>query len=448
MRHRLALLASVSMLSIASLALAGVARADVVGHVRVAINSDNTFPSYTTTATNEKVVILQPWDTADLIALKAANPSVKVLMYENTSSASTTASTNGTYDTGVSYSQASANNWLLRNTSGSTFTFSGYSWLYATDIGLTAYQSAWTANVLEKLKSGPWDGVFMDDANPTIYYHYCVTCVAKYPSDATYGAAMTSFIQSVGPQLQTGGYLAVANIGSWPAYTSVVNPWLQYLSGGMDEQFLKWGNTAGTGYQAPVTWKTQLQELALAESEGKLFLGITHSTNTDESAATYGYATELLAGNGHPTFYMGADCSGETWFPEYAYAIGDPSGPYTVDANGVYRRSFSQGLALVNPTTSTQTVSLGGTYSGSGVTSVSSVTMAPQTGLVLTLDPITTPTPTTTTTTTTPTPTTTTTTTPTPPPVTVAPSSTAPPTVSGTAAVGQTLTASPGSLLF
>jgi hypothetical protein len=38
---------------------------------------------------------------------------------------------------------------------------------------------------------------------------------------------------------------------------------------------------------------------------------------------------------------------------------------------------------LVNPTTSTQTIGLGGTYSGSGMANVSSVTVAPQSGLVL-----------------------------------------------------------------
>jgi hypothetical protein len=384
MRRRFGLVACAGALGLVSLILTGVAEAAVVGHVRVAINSSVTFPSYSTTAGQERVVILQPWDTTDLDALKAADPNVKVLMYENTSSASTTPSWTGIYDTGVPYSQAAANNWLLSNTSGSTFTFSGYSWLYATDIGLSAYQNTWATNVLQKLRSGPWDGVFMDDVNPTIYYHYCVTCVAKYPSDASYGAAMTSFVENVGPQIQDGGYLAVANIGSWPGYSSVANPWLQYLSGAMDEEFLKWGSTAGSGYQDPATWRTQLQEQQLAESENKIFLGVTHSDNTDEAAAVYGYATELLVGNGHSDFYMGADYSGETWFPEYGYAIGDPTGAYSVDASGVYRRVFSGGLVLVNPTTSSQTVDLGGTYSGSGVTNVSSVTMAPESGLILT----------------------------------------------------------------
>jgi Hypothetical glycosyl hydrolase family 15 len=355
----------------------------VVGHLRVAIDSNASFPDYSWTATHEQVVILQPWETSELYALKAADPSVNVLMYKNASAASSSAASDGRYSSGVSYDQAAANGWLLRNTSGSPFTFGGYSWLWAADIGNRAYQNAWASNVLSDIGSDPWDGVFIDDLNPTIQYHYCVTCVTKYPSDAFYGQAMGSFVQNVGPQLQSAGRLAIANIGSWSSSGSVVDSWLQYLTGGMDEMFLKWGTTAGTGYASPAVWATQLQEIKTAEAEGKLFIGITHSSNDDERAAVYGYATGLLAANGHSMFSMNADYTNETWFPEYNYAIGDPTGAESVMANGVHWRGFTGGLVLVNPTTSTRTVNLGSTMSGSGVTNVSSVTMGPQSGMVL-----------------------------------------------------------------
>jgi hypothetical protein len=417
-----AALAAASVITVGAAFAAPGAQALVVGHARLAIDSAATFPSYTTTASREQVVVLQAWDTSQLQALKAANPNVKVLMYEDSSAASSSVGPNGLYSSGVSYNQASANGWLLLNTSGQPFTYSCCSWLWAADIGLSAYQNAWVQDVLNQMGSYPWDGVFLDDVNPTIQYGYCVTCVAKYPSDAAYGAAMTSFVQNVGAQLQAAGKLAIANIGSWPNYSSVTNGWLQYLSGGMDQQFLKWGTTPGTGYQSPDTWAAQLAELKLAESEGKLFIGVTNSANTDEGAAVYGYATELLGGAGHSLFYMGADWTNETWFPEYDYAIGDPLGPESVDANGVHRRVFANGLVLVNPTTSLQTVSLGGgaTYSGSGLTSVSTVTMAPQTGLVLVPDASSQ-------------------TTVAPPAVTSAP------TISGTAVKGQTLTGGAGT---
>ena len=152
----------------------------------------------------------------------------------------------------------------------------------------------------------------------------------------------------------------------------------------MDENFLKWGETAGTGYADPATWAVQLREEQYTQSLGKLFLGATGSSIGDTSAAVYGYATMLLATRGNAVFYMGDELADPTDFPEYHYKLGQPIGAQTVSANGVHQRRFSEGLVLVNPTLSRVTQSLGGTYSGSGLTRVTTVTMAPQTGLVLT----------------------------------------------------------------
>jgi hypothetical protein len=49
----------------------------------------------------------------------------------------------------------------------------------------------------------------------------------------------------------------------------------------------------------------------------------------------------------------------------------------------VYRRTFTKGIALVNPTTSTYTVSLGGSYKDLDGVRRTSITMAPHTGEVL-----------------------------------------------------------------
>jgi hypothetical protein len=377
----------------AAVPVASAGAAPIVGQFQYAIDSGavvqnsswnaNATAAANQTASKENVVILQAWETDELRAIKAANPSTIVLMYQDSSAAATTASWSGQYSTGVSYQQAQSNGWLLDNTSGQPFTFQGYNWLYATDIGSAGYQNAWASNVIGELNSAPWDGVFMDDVNPTIAYHYPVSQVAKYPSDAAYSGAMGSFVRNVGPQIQADGKLAIANIGSWSGYASTVDPWLQSLSGAMDEEFLKWGTSAGTGYAPQSTWQAQLQEVALCQSEGKLFLGVTHSAASDEQAAVYGYATELLAGGGTASFSMAQDYTNATWFPEYGYQIGQPTGSYS-QTQGVYERAFTNGLALVNPTGSTQRVNLGGTYSGSGLSNVSTVTMAPQTGLVLT----------------------------------------------------------------
>jgi hypothetical protein len=383
MRRTFALLTVLSSLGLVLVMTAGSAGAMTVGHVRVAINSDASFADARYTADHEQVVILQSWETSELHALKAANPAVKVLMYQNASSASTSAAADGRYPTGISYTRAAANGWLLRNRAGSPFTFEGYSWLYATDIGAAAYQRAWVASVLSRMGNDPWDGVFIDDVNPTISYHYCVSCVAKYPSDAQYGKAMGRFVHAVGPRIQAAGKLAVANIGSWSGYTSVADPWLRSLSGAMDENFLKWGTQAGVGYADQATWAMQLHELQLSEAEGKLFIGISHSDRHDQRAAVYGYATELLAGDGEAVFSMQSNYSGETWFPEYGYTLGAPIGAQRTTAGGVHERPFARGLVLVNPTGSRLRVKLSGRYRGSGFKVTRMVTMAPQTGAVL-----------------------------------------------------------------
>lgn len=355
----------------------------VIGHIRVAIASGAQFSNSKWSAEHDQVVILQPWETHALRRLKRLNPSVVVLMYKNASAASSTAGPGRRYATGVSFRQARAHSWLLRNRRGRLFTFKGYPWLWAANIGSRSYQRAWIANVVKDLGRDPWNGVLLDDVNPTIAGHYCVSCVARYPSNRAYQRAMQSFLSNVGPALKARGKLAIANLGAWSTHVSVVDSWLPYLSGGIDEQFVKVGDRANTGYRSPPMWARELGEVETTQSEGKLFIGLTHSSDYDEHAAVYGFATELLAANGYALYSMSANYSAETWFPEYGYAIGSPSGAFSIDSNGVYRRAFTNGLVLVNPSTAWRTVSLGGTYSGSGLANVTAVRMRPQSGLVL-----------------------------------------------------------------
>jgi hypothetical protein len=355
----------------------------VVGHVDVAINSNARIANYGYTAGHEQVVILQAWETAELRKLKRANPDVKVLMYQNASSASSTAAADGVYPTGVSYTESVAHHWLLDSTSGQPFTFNGEDWLYAANIGSRGYQRAWAHNVNRELAKAPWDGVFIDDLNPTIRYHYCVSCVAQYPTDASYGAAMGRFARFVGRRIRGDGKLAVANIGSWAGYQRVVDPWLHSLSGAMDEEFVKVGTAPGTGYMNEATWREQLHEVRLTQAEHKLFIGITHSSAGDRRAALYGYATELLAGAGNAIFAMNANYTSTTWFRPYGYRIGTPTGHYRVKRGGLYERSFTGGQVLVNPTTHSVKTVLAGRYTGCGLHGVRRVTLAPQSAVVL-----------------------------------------------------------------
>lgn len=352
------------------------------GHLRVAIDSASHAADFSRTAARSNVVILQEWEKARLRSLKVSNPGLKVLMYKNLSAVSPTEW--GNAGTGVTKEQAEVHpEWFLKNTSGARFTFNNYGFLWAADIGNPAYQAKWADNVLAKLKADAWDGVFVDDSNPTMRYHYNVTSVAKYPSDATYSAATGSALAYIGPRIRAQGELVIPNFGDWRRYRSTVGEWLKSVSGGMEEQFTKHGESSGSGYFTGADWDDQLAVVKQTQAMGKLFLGVTHSDGGDHAAARYGWATALLAAEGSASFALHTDYTNETWFAEYDYDLGAPTGVETKVAGGVHRRAFRRGLVLVNPTSASVSVEFGGRYHGSGLASTARSVMAPHTGLVL-----------------------------------------------------------------
>jgi len=378
---RFGLLCTLVLLALPSAASASNADA-TVGHVRAILDSGaEPGPD---TAARQEFVVLQAWQTDRLRALKAADPGVRVLVYKNLSfAAELGASHVGPSPSGVLYSEA-PDSWFLRNTSGQRFTSGSYGWLWAMDVGDPGYQARWASNVVAELRAQGWDGVFMDDTNATMKYHYAVGSVAKYPSDAAYGAATRSALQAIAPQIRAAGKLVVPNFAGWVEYPATYNDWLQFVDGALDEMFLKWGRSAGEGYRPEAQWNTQIAAAKSATAQGKSYLAFTQSGAGDQQAARYGYASLLLASQGDASFAMTPDYGTESWFPEYDYDLGRPLAAETRDQNGVHRRPFERGLVLVNPTASTLNTSFGATYSGSGLTNATAATMPPHTGLILT----------------------------------------------------------------
>jgi hypothetical protein len=356
-----------------------------VGHFRVAIDSNAATADYTGTAARNSVVILQQYQAPRMKALKAANPGLKVLMYKNLPGM-TERQPSGFASGGVTTQDAAAHpEWYLLNTSGQRFTSRYFNWVWIADVGSASYQQKWADNVLGEIAADGWDGVFMDDTNPTMSWHYDVNRMAKYPTDAAWQAATRSALVAIGARFRAAGKLVVPNFSNQKSFPAVIKDWMGLVDGGMNEQFLKWG-TGQTGpetYDPTDYWELQLKQLKEAEAAGKYYLGITPSTATDRAAARYGFATMLLAGAGKAQFALHSDYTNERWFEEFDYAIGTPAGAEAKDASGVHRRAFSNGLVYVNPTASAVRVDFGGTYSGSGLLNATSTTLAPRSGLVL-----------------------------------------------------------------
>jgi hypothetical protein len=369
-----------------ALPASGYGSSDVVGNLRVAYDSNPDLSNLELTAERHDYVILQPWQTDELKRIKAADPSTKVLCHENLAGAKAS-SDSGHFSTGVSYQEADAAHpeWFLRDASGERITFMGYSDLHAMDIGNPAYQRRWADNVVRELVADGWDGVLLDNVDTTMRHDFA-SYPTKYPTDAEWRAAMESALAHIGPRIEAAGKLAIPNFGGWGGNPEVGRDWLRYVSGGMDEMFLKWGNTAGEGYADEYRWSDQLASLRYAQAQGKDFLAVTHSTATDAEAARYGYATMLLGGEGRASFMLAADYTHETWFPEYDYDLGAPLGPESADPDGLHRRVFTNGIVVVNPTDEPLSANLNGTYSGSGATDLfggTEVTLPPKSARIM-----------------------------------------------------------------
>jgi hypothetical protein len=369
---------------------AAVSSAQYAGFVRTAIDTNATFPDVAATARGHQFVILQSWKTDLARQLKAANPALKVLAYKNLSFVSCDAYSGGTYvPQGVRCPEVNATHpeWFLTDAGGARLNSSGYPWLWLLDVGNAAYQDEWARNVIAEAKADGWDGVFMDDTNPTLRYHFDPARVAKYPNDAAWRAATRSMLANVGPRIQAAGLLAIANVCCARDYSGVWKEWLGSLSGAMDEMFTKWGNDPGTGYVwdwGAGGWGGQLEEIKEAEAQGKYFLGIAHSRATDSAAAAYGLTTMLLASQGRSTFALAEDYTNETRFPIYdrAQQLGSPTGAY-YRVGGAYRRQFSAGTVVVNPTLSPVRVELGGQYLAADGTQTTGVSLAATSGAIL-----------------------------------------------------------------
>ena len=331
-----------------------------------------------------RVMILQATDAAVIPRLKARNPDLKVLMYVDMMGADLRDSA-GLSDW-VGFTEARAHpDWFLLNSAGKRLVFEHYPSGRVMDVGNAAYQNSGAARVSARATADGFDGVFLDDANASLGWIVKGGQAASvaYPTTAAWQSAVDAFLTNVAPQLHEAGLLVVANIGGSVITHGLWERWNGPIDGAMEESF----TNAGTGRDtlANGQWPTKLAHAAWSERRGKISLD--HAVTATRAGARYGLATMLLVAGGENLYSASKGTySREVWWPEYRTAsrLGRPVGAYRVLANGVYRRDFTNGVALVNPhRRGTRLVHLAGTYHGSGLGNVRTATLRPATGLVL-----------------------------------------------------------------
>ena len=355
-------------------------------------------------ASHYRIVVLEPSSTTQREQLHATGATTKVLFY--TDPLSTTYATRRVapdqLNTSVDYFEAAQDHpeWFLRGPDGQLITrhYTPTETDYLMDVGSQSYQQQVVANILAQARAGGWDGVFLDDVLPTLRWWVPSgqpSDVVRYPTDAAFQAAYRSFLQNVGTQVRSAGLMVIANVCCNQEYRER-SDWAQFLDGTMDEGFVNPTNSATDplAFESSTAWnewRTFLAEVVDAERNGKLLLADTRGPANDAPRARYGLATVLLAANGETSYEYHSSDVQDNWFPgnDEALRLGPPTGDFVHLASGAYERSFTNGVVLVNPRapgSAAATVSLGGSYSGSGLAHVTSVVMPAVSGLILLRD--------------------------------------------------------------
>jgi len=308
---------------------------------------------------------------------------------------------NTQWDCGVPYSQAVANGWLLKDSSGNLLVNSGYTNNFIGDVGDPAYQAAWTSNVASFLSSTGADGVFIDDVLADIGTLTGRAYPAKYPSQAAWEDAMVSFIDYVGPALKAKGFYVLTNVDAYSTGNGdsdtgalAASFWRRVgpgVSGLMQENWLQSPTDVthlrSDGSEWDNNWSGWENLVSVAQSMGRDFVGLTYGSSANTQAMRYGQASFLLNWNGGGGAFIYEVAGADPWASDWTRTIGTPgAAAYAVGAG--WRRDYSGGTVLVNPSPSaSQTFALGGTYIGPDGSALSSVTLAPTSGIVLTSVP-------------------------------------------------------------
>lgn len=335
------------------------------------------------------VVVNGPKFTPYLTAMRTANPSLKVLMYENAAFAQKSE--------GSKYPAS----WYAQSLAGNRVT-STYFGNYFMDIRNPGWAQDDVARCRSDLTVNKYDGCYFDMLLPAPLLPGYLTAL---PVDPRTGAvwtmpAFTTALYNLASSLRAGlpGIPLAANAlttgGRYFATDGTSNaPLLGQLDAGHDEIWLRGDRQSVNKYPTEKEWLASVNILVSAASKGQQVMTQTKVWTSATRAQVDAWHRFVVSsfllgtdGRSYLTFSPDQSMAGVTADSAYdRVEVGTPLGGFAKVA-GVYQRQFAAGIGLVNPTSSTVTVPLTATYRTlDGVTVSGSITLGPSSGQVLTL---------------------------------------------------------------
>jgi Hypothetical glycosyl hydrolase family 15 len=277
------------------------------------------------------------------------------------------------WSAGMTYQEALANQWLLKDSSG-TYVMNAQYGAFVGDIGDPSYQKRLIANQLALLRKNGNDGVFLDDvlASPLGLNG---SFPAKYPTHEAWESAMVSFTAALGTALRARGYYVLANATAWipgdtasqtidryPHFYEALAP---HVNGLVNEYWMQNPSAVSvlrsTGTDWQQNWDAWHSLLTVTQNAGADFFGLTYGTATNIRAMRYGRASFLLDWNGRggAFIYFTTDHD-DPYHPMWVKQIGRPVTPKLERAPGVWQRTFERGIVTLNTTNTSVTLRVNG----------------------------------------------------------------------------------------
>ncbi len=264
--------------------------------------------------------------------------------------------------------------WFWHNASGTTSAdrVTAPDGKFLMNVSVQGFADYWIQSLEQQVADGQYDAIMFDSASPNLLQGWCGGSGANQdPRLAGTSAKTTSF-----PELGNATWIT-----AWQTWIGALNTAL--ASKGIplipnDGSFITtWDNTnyaltAGVfseGFGDPTfaesDWQAATNELLSLSAADKLMILQNYLAAPTDVAKRMYYLGNYLLVKGHHTYLDYFAAGPLEWYPEWALDLGAPSGALPANVSsmlsgGVYRRDFAKGSVLVNPSSSSVTVSITG----------------------------------------------------------------------------------------
>lgn len=251
--------------------------------------------------------------------------------------------------------------WFLLDANGNRMRTSPTSNYYRMDYGHPGWQAYFVARLIERQNGTSWSGLFLDNLEASLAaIQNSGLASQKYSTDASYQAAVISFLQYLQNNYSTPyGRPIVANIVA-KREDATFTEYMRYLSAGMKECWaVDWGSQE---YNTESKWLKDLTAAEETQAQGKHIILVAQGDKADTARQKFAFASYLLISNGKAAFrYGNDDIYNEIWmYDNYRLNLGTPLGA-RYQTGSVWRRDFANGYVTVDPISHAATISANST---------------------------------------------------------------------------------------